>query len=74
MFHADVYANAGQYSLTLNMHPIAKAADPETLMRTAERHIIARVRKMLPAYRVIFARARASADFQPDTSNIGTTR
>ena len=57
MFHADVDLNAGEYTLTLNMHPLAKNSDPEVLKRTAEGHIIARVRKMLPAYRVIYGRA-----------------
>jgi len=61
MFHADVRAMGGEYALSLNMHPIARNGDLEAIKRTAERHIIARVRKMLPAYRVIFVRARAAA-------------
>ena len=55
---ADIYLNAGQYCLTLNMHSIANGSDPENLKREAERHIIARVRKMMPAYKAIYARAR----------------
>jgi hypothetical protein len=58
-FHADVYWNAGRYCLTLNMHPVAKDIDPEALKREAERHIVARVRLMIPAYKAIHARAKA---------------
>ena len=28
IFHADVSLNAGEYTLTLNMYPIAKDSDP----------------------------------------------
>jgi hypothetical protein len=58
MFHADVGPGQDGYLLTLNMHPITTSWDIDELKRTAERHIVARVRKMLLAYKAIYARTR----------------
>ena len=58
-FQADMHLNAGQYCLTLNLHPIAKGTHAEALKREAERHIVARVRKMIPAYKGIYSRVRS---------------
>ena len=61
MFHADIGMGQNGYLLTLNLHPISQGWDVEELKRIAERHIVARVRKMIPAYRAIHGRARAAA-------------
>jgi hypothetical protein len=58
-FHADICRSGYGYSLVLNMHPICHGDDIEELKRTAERHIAARVRKMLPAHKAIYRRVRA---------------
>src|SRR5579864_348237 len=63
MFHADIGQGREGYLLTLNLHPISQGGDVEELKRIAERHIVARVRKMLPAYKVIRGRvAELTAD------------
>jgi hypothetical protein len=62
MFHADVSATARGLTAFLNMQPIAHGQDLEALKRLAELEIVARVRRMLPVYRIIHARVRASED------------
>lgn len=65
LFHADVFRAAHSWSVTLNMHVIAQGDDVEELKRIAERHIVARVQKIGPAYRAIRGRLRvAGTDFQ----------
>jgi hypothetical protein len=53
IFQADLGFWGAGYSVRLNMHPPRDGTDPEELRRTVERHIVARVRKMLPAYDAI---------------------
>jgi hypothetical protein len=62
MFHADIGQGRDGYLLTLNLHPISQGGDVEELKRIAERHIVARVRKMLPAYKVIYGRVRTGCN------------
>ena len=64
MFHADVGPGTKGYVVTLNLHPIGRGDDPEALKRLAERHIVERVRFMLPAYRVIHERVMAAGTKQ----------
>lgn len=62
MFHADIGTGQSGYLLTLNLHPLCQGPDVEELKRIAERHIVARVRKMIPAYRVIYGRVRVEGE------------
>lgn len=58
MFWADIrkVGEHGNYYAMLNSDPLGNDPDPKVLMVQIEREIVRRVREMLPAYRVIFAR------------------
>jgi hypothetical protein len=61
-FHADVAYRGTRYYLLLNLHPISDGSDPEALKLLAEQHIVARVQKMIPAYKAIYARVNTAKD------------
>lgn len=59
MFSADIrkVSEHGNYYAMLNSDHMGDGPDPKVLMAHIDQEIVRRVRQMLPAYKVIFARA-----------------
>lgn len=59
LFHVHIVSAGGKYQTSFNGAPLATPGNLKSARAAAEAEIVRRVRAMLPAYRVVFARFEA---------------